>query len=188
MRLSTPFRQSFAQRAIYQHFHRVLETPGAACNNVIDVSNPTNHAGTCVVQLIHSHTPQIAISTKPPVFGHLPLQYQLSRQSDTHMELGQLSLLLGYLSQHLAWHLHSPRCLRKLSSRKRTIQLTPYTVIADDSYLFPRFLSYLLHYILLLDSYRTSSHFHSSSLHICFLVLAFRRRRGRRLEGGGHLE
>jgi hypothetical protein len=112
----SPTCQSFTQHAIYQSFHRVLETHGAAYNNVIDGSNLTNHASTCVVQLIHTHTLQIAISMKPPISSCPPLQCQLLKQSDTHMELGQLSSSLGYLSQHLAWHLHSPRCLWRLSS------------------------------------------------------------------------
>src|SRR5882762_6266892 len=103
------------------------------------------------------------------------------------MELGQPSPSLEYLSQHLALHLHNPHCLQMLSSRKPTIPLSPYTVIVDDSYPFPRFPSYLLHYILLLDSFRTSSRIHFPSLHSSFLVSAFHRRRGRRLEGGGHL-
>jgi len=147
--------------------------------------DPTNHVNTCIVPFIHSHTPENShickIATSPAT-----RRYNTSyRTIDTHTELGQPRPVVRVPVAAPSLAPTQLRCLRRFSSRKRTIQLTPYTVCGRLITVFQGFsvTYYITSYFL--DSYRTSSRFQSSSLHSCILVSAFHRRRGVALREGG---
>ena len=121
----------------------------------------------------------------------LPLPSVFSKWFVTRMELGQWNRsseclsrqLLTYLCiLHLAWTtpLHHPHCHHHWH-----IPLSPFN--ATVASLFPSRNHWTHKYRHHLHPFQTYFHIHFPFPCNSFLVSGFRRRRGRRLEGGGHL-